>query len=298
MEERQNKMEVQTETYEDEINLLDYVKIILRNKMLICSIVGIVVVATVIVSFVMTPIYEAEAIIAPVAKSGDSSGAALLAVQFGISAPPSTNMSEIVNLLKSNVLREEVIRKHNLLPVFFEEKDLKGRSDNQNMWEGIRYLGDALKVNPNQKDNSIQVTMQFRDPKIAADIVNYTLFELTDHMSNEARRVADTNKKYLESQVDKTADPFIKTKIYALIAQQIETAMMAEVKENFAYKILDPPQTPDKKIKPKRTQMVLVAFIASLFLGIFAAFGNEYWKNHREELKEPAGKVSNAKGEC
>jgi uncharacterized protein involved in exopolysaccharide biosynthesis len=298
MEEGQDKMEVQTETCEDEINLLDYVKIILKNKILIGCIVGIVVVATIIVSLIMTPVYEAKAIIAPAAKSGDSSGATLLAVQFGISAPPSTNMSEIVNLLKSNVLREEVIRKHNLLPVFFEEKDLKGRSDNHKMWEGIRYLSDVLKVNPNQKDNSIQVTMQFGDPKIAADIVNYTLLELTDHMSNEARRVADTNKKYLESQVDKTADPFIKTKIYALIAQQIETAMMAEVKENFAFKILDPPRTPDRKMKPKRAQMAIIAFVVSLFLGIFAAFGKEYWINHREELKEPAGKASNAKGEC
>jgi LPS O-antigen subunit length determinant protein (WzzB/FepE family) len=127
--------------------------------------------------------------------------------------------------------------------------------------------------------------MQFRDPKTAADIVTYTLLELTDHMSNEARRVADINKKYLESQIDKTADPFIKTKIYSLIAQQIETAMMAEVKENFAFKILDPPRTPDVKIKPKRTQMTIIAFVVSLFLGIFIAFGREYWKNHREELK-------------
>ena len=61
-------MEEQTETYEDEINLLDYVKVIVRNKMLICSIVGIVVVATIIVSFVMTPVYEAKAVIAPAAK--------------------------------------------------------------------------------------------------------------------------------------------------------------------------------------------------------------------------------------
>ena len=209
-------------------------------------------------------------------------GAGLLAAQFGISAPASSSMSEIVNLLKSNVLKEEVIKKHNLLLVFFEEKSLRGKSEDQKIWKGIRYLKDTLKVGPNQKDNSIQVSMQFKDPKISADIVNYTLLELTNHMSNEARRVADTNKQYLESQIDKTADPFIKTKIYALIAQQIETAMMAEVKENFAFKILDPPRTPDKKIKPKRTQMAIIAFLVSLFLGIFVAFGNEYWRNHRE----------------
>lgn len=283
-------METQTETYEDEINLLDYVKVILRNKMLICSIISIVVVVTIIVSFVMTPLYEAKAVIAPAVKTGEPSGAGLLVAQFGISAPTSSSMSEIVNLLKSNVLKEEVIRKHNLLPVFFTERSLRGKSESQKTWKGIRYLQNTLKISPNQKDNSIQVSIQFKDPKIAADIVNYTLLELTDHMSNEARRVADTNKQYLESQIDKTADPFIRTKIYSLIAQQIETAMMAEVKENFAFKILDPPRTPDKKIKPKRTQMVIIAFLVSLFLGVFIAFGNEYWRNHKEDLKGLTGK--------
>lgn len=283
-------METQTETYEDEINLLDYVKVILRNKMLICSIISIVVIVTIIVSFVMTPVYEAKAVIAPAVKTGEPSGAGLLAAQFGISAPTSSSMSEIVNLLKSNVLKEEVIRKHNLLPVFFTERSLRGKSESQKTWKGIRYLQNTLKISPNQKDNSIQVSIQFKDPKIAADIVNYTLLELTDHMSNEARRVADTNKQYLESQIDKTADPFIRTKIYSLIAQQIETAMMAEVKENFAFKILDPPRTPDKKIKPKRTQMAIIAFLVSLFLGVFIAFGNEYWRNHKKDLKGLTGK--------
>jgi uncharacterized protein involved in exopolysaccharide biosynthesis len=283
-------MEEQTETCGDEINLLDYVRVIVRNKMLICSIVGIVVVTTIIVSFLMTPLYEARAVIAPAIKTGESSGTGLLAAQFGISVPASSSMSEIVNLLKSNVLKEKVIKKYNLLPIFFGEKSLIGKPEGQKIWKGVRYMQNTLKVSPNQKDNSIQVSMQFRDPKLATDIVNYTLLELTDHMSNEARRVADTNKKYLESQIDKTTDPFIKTKIYALIAQQLETAMMAEVKENFAFKILDPPRMPDIKIKPKRTQMTIIAFLVSLFLGVFVAFGNEYWRNHREELKGLTGK--------
>ena len=287
-------METQTEIYGDEINLLDYVKVIVRNKMLICSIIGIVVAATIIVSFVMTTIYEAKAIIMPAVKTGESSGAGLLAAQFGISTPASSSMSEIVNLLKSNVLKEEIIKKHNLLPILIKEKNLRGKSEDQKIWSGIRYLQDTLKVVPNQKDNSVHVSMQFKDPKIAANILNYTLLELTDHMSNEARRVADTNKKYLESQIDRTADPFIKTKIYTLIAQQIETAMMAEVKEIFAFKILDPPRIPDKKIKPKRTQMVIIAFLVSLFLGIFIAFGNEYWGKHRKELKG----LTDVNGKC
>lgn len=286
MGERQGCKETRSEMYEDEINLLDYVKIILKHKKLICCIVGIVVVATIIVSLLMTPVYEAKAVITPVGRTNDTSGASMLAAQFGITAPASSSMSEIVNLLKSNVLKEKIIRKHKLLPVFFTEKDLSGKTENKRIWDGIRYLGDTLVVKSNQKDNSIDVSMQSRDPEMAADIVDYALIELNDYMSEEARRVADTNKRYLEEQIEKTADPFIKTKIYTLIAQQIETSMMAEVKENFAFKILDPPRVPDQRIKPKRTLMVVTAFLVSLFLAVFVAFGYEYWENHRKELKE------------
>ena len=105
------------------------------------------------------------------------------------------------------------------------------------------------------------------------------LTELTNYMSSEAKRVAETNRKYLETLIDKNADPLIRQKIYSLIAKQIEISMMAEVKENFAFKVIDPPKVPDMRIKPKRTKMVLLAFITSLFAGIFIAFFMEYVEN-------------------
>jgi uncharacterized protein involved in exopolysaccharide biosynthesis len=112
------------------------------------------------------------------------------------------------------------------------------------------------------------------------------LTELNDYMSGEARRVADTNRKYLEAQIDNTADPYIKARIYTLIAQHIETSAMAEAKENFTFKVLDPPRVPDKRISPKRRMMVAIAFAVSLFLGIFAAFMIEYVEKTQKKGEE------------
>jgi uncharacterized protein involved in exopolysaccharide biosynthesis len=261
----------------DEINLLDYLRVLWKNKIWIALIVAIVVAATAVASLLMTPVYEARAVISPAtAKPSEPTGISAIALQFGVASPASSNMSEIANLLKSNILREKVLVKYNLFPVLFSGKPAKWKSEEEKMWTGIRFLEAAIKVNPVQKDNIIQITADFKDPKVARDLVNFALIELIEYMSSEAKRVAETNKKYLESQLDKTADPFIKTKLYTLIAQQIETSMMAEVKENFAFKIVDPPRVPDRKIKPKRTQMVIVAFTVSLFLAIFLAFVKEY----------------------
>lgn len=306
---------------EDEINLLDYARVVWQRRKLIGWIVVVAVVLTVVISLTMTNIYQARTVIAPIsAKDGAGGGmASILAQQFGglpgIMTPGAASASEIVNLLNSNILREKVIAQYNLLPILFDEDwdDQKKRwkagsgdvSLNLNplywisrllalarpapppsiakkqpgvpdVWDGIRALEKLVSVKHNMKENAITITGDFKDPETAAKLVDYFLTALTDHMSAEARRVADVNRKYLEGQLGETSDPFIKQKIYNLIAQQLETSMMAEVKENFAFKILDPPKVPDRKIKPKRAQMVMLAFVVALFLGVFAAFFLEY----------------------
>jgi len=274
---------------EEEINLLDLIKVILKNLRLIGIIVGVVVVATAVISLIMTPTYESKAVIMPTSQQKDIGLGSMLAQQFGIAGPSSPQSSEIVSLLNSNILKEKIIKRFDLLRLLLGEdyeKLKKEKTENELMWAGIRALENITKVNFKQKDNTIEIVIGYKDPMIARDLVQYTLTELTDYMSIETKRVAETNKKYLESQLEKTSDPLIKTKLYALIAQQIETAMMAEVKENFAFKILDAPRIPDKKSKPKRRSMVLVAFVTSLFIGIFAAFIREYVKRQQNAIKE------------
>jgi len=62
---------------------------------------------------------------------------------------------------------------------------------------------------------------------------------------------------------------------------------MAEVKENFAFKVIDPPLAPDKKIKPKRSQMVMLSLIVALFIGIFVAFFLEYLEKQNININIP-----------
>jgi len=259
-----------------------------RHKWLMAMIVAVGVVGTAIVSLIMTPVYESKAVIVPAGALSKDQGAAtgFLAMQFGFAPPVTPASVEIVNLLKSNMLRERLIRKHDLLPLFFTKETMRGKTENQLMWDGIRYLGNRTTVNFAQKDNLITLSCRYKDPGKASELVSSMLAELNDYMSGEAKRVADTNRKYLEAQIDKTSDPFIKAKLYTLIAQHIETSTMAEAKENFTFRVLDPPRVPDRRISPKRATMVVIAFVVSLFIGIFAAFGKEYVEKVRRKTEE------------
>jgi len=276
-----------TEECSDDINLLDYIHVLTRHKKLIVITVVIAVAATAVISFFSPRIYEAKAIIMPVAQQQEQNGMSAVALQFGITANQASNVSELVSLLQSNILMERVIMKNNFVPVFFGE-EAKGKNADEQIWDGIRYLKDSIyKVRDNKREGIIELSAQYRDPQVSAGILTAILAELTDYMSSEAKRVADTNKKYLESLIDKNSDPLIKQKIYALIARQIEISMMAEVKENFAFKVLDPPKIPDRKIRPDITLNILLSFIMSLGGGICLAFIMEHVKSSKESRQKP-----------
>lgn len=241
----------------------------------------------------------------------DFSGIAGLA---GISVPGAPSTYEMEGLLNSNVLREKVINDNNLLPVLFYDswdvgnqewiqptglgKGIKKfkrwlrsllprtrytmpEKDHPTVWDGIRLLEkEIIKVKTDKKTNQIRITAQINDPQLAAALVDDFLKALTDHMSSEAKRVANTNRKYLEEQLRKAEDPVVRQKIYSMLTRQVETALMAEVKENFAFKVIDPPRAPDRKVRPKRFLLTLV----SLFFSILIAAAISIYRENRARM--------------
>lgn len=64
--------------------------------------------------------------------------------------------------------------------------------------------------------------------------------------------------------------------IYELLTQQYEQAKIMELKDTPTVQILDRAGPPERRSFPKRTKLVAIAFIVSLFLGLGLAFVHEY----------------------
>ena len=285
-------MNNQEESFEEEINLLDYWRVIWKRKILIISVIFLITLISVIISINAIEIYQTTAIISPLREEKGGGGMSLLSQQFGglgsiagISLPSSKSSTEIMNLLNSNMIREKMIRKYNLLPVLFSEKWDKEKKEWINkpptMWDGIRSLSSRIKVTNNIKADTITVSAEFHNPEITVILVDDLLSTLTEHMSNESKKSALIKRRYLEDQLRSTSDPIIRQKIYNLISQQVETAMMSEMNEYFAYKVIDPPRVPDRRIRPNKRKTVVLSFIVSSFIGVFLAFFLEYIKKLR-----------------
>jgi uncharacterized protein involved in exopolysaccharide biosynthesis len=309
---------------ETELDLPEYCRALWKRKKLIIGLVVITAFSTTVASLFSTDIYEATAVITTASDQDPSGSSALqmlsssglggIAGMAGISLPGGQGLNELEQFLKSNVVREKVIVKYNLLPVLLykqwdEEKkewkqpgwfertmkavsrviapknkktNTRAGDGNPTLWDGLRSLQKGIvTIKTNKKENTLTIAVDYHDPEIAASMVNNFLETLQDHLSDEKKRNANENRKYLEVQLVKAADPVTRQKIYALLSKQVETALMAEVKGNI-FKIIDPPRVPDRKIKPKRAQLVVLSAFLAAFIGVLIAFFLEYLEKVRK----------------
>jgi uncharacterized protein involved in exopolysaccharide biosynthesis len=276
----------------DEVDIIDYLSILRRRARLISALSLAGLVLAFAFSLLLEDRFKAKAVISPVKEGGGPPvGLSLLVQQLesvpSMSLTSPSSAPEILALLNSNNLRKKLIERHGLLKVIFsdrwdnEKKSWATGARVPTFHDGLRALERSMSVKNSTKDNTITITMESSTPEDAASMLSSLLTVLNEHLSEEAKRVADSNRRYLESQLKNTTDPLIRQNIYALIAQQIESSMMAGVMENFAFKVIDPPDAPDRKSSPKRHIIALAGLSASMAGGTLLAFVLEFFRSRR-----------------
>lgn len=278
--------ETRSPAFHGEIDLLRYL-IILRKRALLISIMGLIGLAAALgTSFFMEERFQAKAVIAPVKESGSPPGLSMLVQQLesvpGVPFSSPSSATEIIALLNSSMLRKKSIETHGLLPIVLPDRwnveKNRWKDAEPSQHDALRALEKALSIRHSLKDNTITITFENRRPEEAARFIEKLLLTLNSHLSGEARRVAESNRLYLEGQLQRTSDPLIRQNIYSLIAQQIESSMMAGVMENFAFKVIDPPEVPDQKVSPRRTLMSVAGFLGALFAGVIVSLFLEFFE--------------------
>ena len=378
---------------EDEINLLDYWRVIRKRWRIIAGIFGISVVTAAIISLLMTPIYQAKTTIMPVESSGGNLSSALQnlgSLPFVGGMVPGiggASATKLVAVLKSRTLAEDVIHALNLTRIFFKDKKDKPPS----LEDAVESLTDITKIADDKKGGVISISVEYKDPKIAADIANHYTTVLQKFINENTLSMAKRNRIFIEDQLEKVkrelkeaeeamksfqtdkkivaidaqteaairvladlkaqitarevqmgvmkqfstaANPdvlrikdelrelrkqltmveskrgnpetmalpslsespalglqyirlkreaLIQEKVFELLTQQYEMARIDEAKEDITCQVIDRAIPSEKRIKPKRRQMVMLAGAVSLFAGVFLVFFLEYAAN----LKEP-----------
>jgi len=92
--------------------------------------------------------------------------------------------------------------------------------------------------------------------------------EIDDYAREKDKRKAQDSIEYLEAKLRETKLVEVEKVLYQMIESQTKTLMLAEVNDDYAFRVIDPPVVPELKSKPKRSLIVVLATLVGGMVGV------------------------------
>jgi uncharacterized protein involved in exopolysaccharide biosynthesis len=250
-----------------------------------------IVVSTVLVTaafaaaaFIMTPRYRAAAVLVP-SGTADRSGSMTqalgslggLAAMAGINLTADrTNTAEALAVLRSREFTEGFIADLNLMPVLYASKWDAGAGrwkvpeDGQpTPAQAFKFFDKIRTANEDKKTGLVKVELEWKNREQAAAWVNELVKRLNAVMRARAIARTDAYIGYLEKELQGTTAVETRAAISRLLETRINERMLANVSEEYAFRVVDRALVPDKKdkVRPKRLLMIAAGGVVGGLFG-------------------------------
>lgn len=269
---------------EEGVSLREFLFFLWRSRWLALAAGVICAIAAALAAWIVTPQYTASVVLLPVSTRGGSLGlGGSVSELSGLASLAGINLSganqvktEALATLESEVLTEQYIRQHDLLPVLFS-RDWNAAtrqwktSDPEKvptLWKANRRFKDIRSIIDDTKTGLVTLTIKWKNPYLAAQWANGLVKLTNDYLRQRAIDESERSISYLSSEVTKTNIVEVKSAIYNLMETQIKNEMVARGREEFALRVIDPAVPPEKKSFPKPILWTAGAFLGGIFLGL------------------------------
>ena len=247
---------------------------------LVLTVIGLLI--GVSFGLLMKPVFEASIVMVPSAEQqsasplggllGDIGGLASLA--GGLSQGGDKN--EALALLRSRAFTEKFIVAENLLPVLFpDEWSEDGGDDIPTLYDAYTFFDTEIRtISENITEGTITMSVAWYDRFEAAEWANILVTRLNEYMRQ--RKIAEANQTlaYLNKELEKTSVVELRQVIFGLIQENIRTITVANVRKEYAFRVIDPAAPSDQNayIRPQRAILILTGTAVGFLFGLFIAF--------------------------
>lgn len=138
-------------------------------------------------------------------------------------------------------------------------------SDGPSLWIAFARFDQLRKITKDKKTSLITLTVDWRDPVIAARWANDLVSRLNLHARERAIDEANRSIEYLNNELNNTHVLEMQQTVYRLIEREMRTKVSANVHDEYAFRVLDPAIPPEKRESPKRTLITLAAMFIAAF---------------------------------
>ena len=273
-----------------------------RQFKLFALIVAACVAASVIMALVSRPVYRSEVVVAPADEDslgglGNRLGG--LASLAGGMLGGTKNWSRALAVLRSRHLIEELVTRQNLIPVLFAPQhsslpgvDGKSTGRAPTMGDAVKlFQGRILQVREDPKGDLATVRVEWFDPHLAAEWAN-ELVALADEQER-VNALTDAQKavQALQTRLQSADGVELRSAIAKLIEEQLQAELVAGVRAEFQYRVIDRAEPADlnKRVQPTRTTMVLAGTLAGLLLAVMVVLTRAQLARKRLPERRPGG---------
>jgi uncharacterized protein involved in exopolysaccharide biosynthesis len=238
----------------------------------------------------MTPIYRATVVMIPVSSErsnlAGSVGQSLGQVGSGLASLAGLNVGssdpetqEALGVLRSRQFGEQFITDENLLPVIYaanwdsSTQSWKPGKRVPTLNKAFNYFNKKIRtVNADQKSGLTTLQIDWRDRTAAAAWANELLKRLNSVMRTRAITNADASIVFLEKELRTTSVVEMRDAINRLIETQEKQRMLANVTEEYAFRVVDPAVAPDADdpSRPPKFLLEVAGPIVGLLLAVAA----------------------------
>jgi uncharacterized protein involved in exopolysaccharide biosynthesis len=267
----------------EELAFVPMLRVLWRARYLIAAVTIVFSVAFGTYAFLAPKIYKSEAVLSAVHE--DDKGGALsqmLDKVGGLAAlagafQPGKQSDEAIFVLRSRSLGEEFIRSEGLMQIIYADRwDAKSKT-----WKldsgRVPTIQDAYRVFDtkirevavDQKSGLVTLRMRWKDPMLAQRWASKLIANVNRKMRQADIREASENLAFLDKELRQTTIVDIQQAIYRLVEAQTRRKMLANVREEYSFRIIDPPIVPDadKYESPRKILLVLLGTVLGFLFG-------------------------------
>jgi uncharacterized protein involved in exopolysaccharide biosynthesis len=265
-----------------DLSLSSLTRILWARKWLIILSAALTAGAFAVIAFVMTPVYRATTIVIPAEPGGASVGgldsvlnqfgglAALGGFGGGGSVTGGVGVEESLAVLRSREFTEQFIREKDLMPKLYGERSLNS-DDPPTFADAYKFFDREIRrVARDTRTGLITVGIEWRDPILAAEWANQLVARLNAEMRARAIEYSNASVSYLEQELTSTAIVDIRAAISRLMEAQVNLRMLANVTEEYAFRVIDRALPPDRDdvLRPQKLLMIVMGGVAGFLIGV------------------------------
>jgi uncharacterized protein involved in exopolysaccharide biosynthesis len=275
------------------------VGLVIRRYWLLIGIIALVcALATYITCLLLPKWYRAQVVLAPAPQESSAALNSLGGQIGGLAALAGIDIGggegfkeEAIARITSREFTFAFINDHDLLPVLFAEewnaqtKTWRKPERVPSMERAYKFLNDSVRsVSEDRRNGLVKITVDWKDPELAKTWANDLVTRINADRRAVARADAERNLAYLERELEKANVVEVRQLLNRLVESETRKAMLASVREQYAFRVIDPAFLPGRQniVRPRAVMLSAAALMGGVALGFVIALGLNVFRRDPE----------------